>query len=391
MSGENDPEILFSGGLPIDSTTQDEAGTSRTAEDVAPEIRPSGPPWWQAMEQAFFHLTSTEENRRLYGDPQKGATIEQAWRTRILISGRPPVCLVAEDRPPVSTRMITRVHGLTADALVQALQQMLASGSSKESQVFYHDGSRGHSITILGYDTGNRTFTFMDPWPGRSLLCAENNPAGIDARPSPTQPKLWTITADELQRVIVVAFVEPAMWVNHTGDRFRLTYDGLRSSEFWTFFHITEQSRHPAEGGRTGVQLLPGGFPEHLFIRIELDDDDVVLHAQAGLRRSWMIGPPYGVNPFALDFACSYLATCVPAVDREQVQPLVDALRRLGDPEAVAALPRDAETWNVAGELLMTYMGGKDRYSRMFEYSSMDVRNITDVGDPWMLVIVDPH
>lgn len=387
MAGGTPHEIRFGGVLASTSGADNSSGDE--APGAAAEMGAGGPAWWQVMERAFLQLTSTEENRRLYGDPQEGATIEQAWRTRILVSGRPPVCLVARERPTVSTAAIRHVHALSAGELVETFARLLDSpGSRQAAQIFYYDGETGHSVTLLGYNAVHRTFEFHDPWPGRSLLCEENNPAGVNAKPSAGNDGLWTVTADELRRVIVVAFVEPAAWADLSGDPFRVAYGDLQASDFWSFFHISEYERQAVEAGRVGIRLLTGGFRNDLVLRVVLDEREEIRHAEAALRRPWVTGPPFGVNPFALDFAGSFLNAFVPTPDKGRVAPLIDALQRLGDPEGASRLPRNKEVWDVAGSLLMAYMDEPDPYFQLFEYSHVEARNVVDAGAEWLFLVV---
>jgi hypothetical protein len=50
---------------------------------------------------------------------------------------------------------------------------------------------------------------FADPWPDRSLLCAENNSAQVKARVSDLVQHCWRITPEEFQRVIFAALLYP--------------------------------------------------------------------------------------------------------------------------------------------------------------------------------------
>ena len=69
----NKKDILFGGGrLP-----------PKIPEFRKPKDRAK---WFVSLEEAFFKLTSSDEGKRLYGDPNKGATLEQTWRTSPKIS-----------------------------------------------------------------------------------------------------------------------------------------------------------------------------------------------------------------------------------------------------------------------------------------------------------------
>ena len=74
--------------------------------------------WFQILETAFFQHTSSDEGKRLYGDPQKGATIEQAWRTVGLLSTLLPLCIIASDKQSLKTDAIEQVIKMNSKKLV---------------------------------------------------------------------------------------------------------------------------------------------------------------------------------------------------------------------------------------------------------------------------------
>ena len=76
----------------------------------------------ELFEEAFVQLTSSDEGKRLYGDPEKGATVEQVWRTNGLFTGKLPVCLLSTDQPSVETDAIDRVIKMNSEELVDTLR-----------------------------------------------------------------------------------------------------------------------------------------------------------------------------------------------------------------------------------------------------------------------------
>jgi hypothetical protein len=76
-------------------------------------------------------------------------------------------------------------------------------------QTLVNDGRSGHAIKVVGTEEPDR-FVFHDPWPGRSLLCGENNTAGIDVEERADHK--WEISDGDLEKVIVAAFVQPRLW-----------------------------------------------------------------------------------------------------------------------------------------------------------------------------------
>ncbi len=106
------------------------------------------PLWVELYEAAFVKLTSTDEGRRLYGDPQEGGTLEQVWRTTGLLTGKLPVCLLSTEQPPVETAAIDRVVSMSAKKLVDTLKDIFGTVEELAIQILYHDGHMGHSVTL---------------------------------------------------------------------------------------------------------------------------------------------------------------------------------------------------------------------------------------------------
>jgi hypothetical protein len=57
------------------------------------------PPWLKALTAAADELRSAPEGREKYGDPVRGATLQQAWRMQFAMSGFFKVCLLASGQP----------------------------------------------------------------------------------------------------------------------------------------------------------------------------------------------------------------------------------------------------------------------------------------------------
>jgi hypothetical protein len=71
------------------------------------------------------------------------------------------------------------------------------------------DGEIGHCIMVTGLQKDSDRLVIWDPWPLRSLLCSENNIAGVAAEllPSDDDSPFWSISAEELSKVIYATFV----------------------------------------------------------------------------------------------------------------------------------------------------------------------------------------
>ncbi|THA23364.1 hypothetical protein [Streptomyces sp. A1547] len=297
-------EILFSG-----------PGFPQIDETVARAV--PRPLWLEVIEAAFGKLTSTEEGCELYGDPQRGGgTLEQGWRVFGLLCGAQPVCLLAAGRPEVPTAAIHRVISFSPGDLLGLLARALTALGAGNIPVNVYDGRAGHCVNLLGVE--DESFIFHDPWPGRSLLCREQNVAGVDAA---EHEQGWRITGEDLGKVVFSAFLWPSVWGDLTGEPTRIPYPNLSATEFFGFFNI-----HETERAETTVRLKTGGFQEHVDLTLELDARGRVSEATLLLRREWIAD----LNPFALDIAKSFLFDFVPVADREQVAPIADLLWRMG-------------------------------------------------------------
>jgi hypothetical protein len=145
----------------------------------------------------------------------------------------------------------------------------------------------------------------------------------------------------------------PTYWADLTGLAYRLTYDALRHTDLWGFFRLREATRHDA-GDRTLVQVKPGAFQQDVDLALKLDGAGVVRHATLWLRRSWVTGPPFGLNPMALDIAKSFYGALAPETER------ADGRRRS---EAIAALGRPGSAQAVAARQGAEDMSSERRYS----------------------------
>jgi hypothetical protein len=130
-------------------------------------------------------------------------------------------------------------------------------------------------------------------------------------------------------------------------------YAEVRESEFWSFFGIHEVPA-PDEQEHT-VRLRPGGFQEDVELELACRDDDRVASARLRFREAWAFGQPWGVSPYALDIARSFLRTFTPAVDQGAVEALMPPL---SPPEAVALLGEPPDTRRAASMFLAALAGG---------------------------------
>jgi hypothetical protein len=350
--------------------------------------------WFQIHEQAYIQLSSSEEMRAEFGDPDKGATLEQAWRTTFLQLGYFPTCLLASGRPPVSTAKIRQTVLIPPSQLVEILARAFASVPRCAIVTFVFDSRMGHCITLFDHDPSTSSFIFHDPWPKyhyphRSLLCRENNAAGVAAVPT---DGLWRITESELRSVVFATFVFPSTWAELSGVKYKVPYLEFKASEFWDFFNVQEQVRQEYTDKWAIVHLKTGGFRDEIELQVLLDmlySPERIHSATLGLRRRWIMGEPWGVNPYACDVAKSFVAALTPEPDREYAEPLIEGLWALADPESARSLAEQRKNLPAADspsvdQLLTTYLGGQPENSVHMPFSLLNAKNVDRKGESWL-------
>jgi len=177
--------------------------------EVFQKAKEGNPLWYQLLEKANEAFAKLPGNAGIYPDPAgNGATLEQVWLTHTQF-GIVPYCLLAHPLPSEQTGRISRLSEVPPGELVQVLKDIQAKAGLISSVLLYHDGETGHCINLKRYDGAEDRFIYHDPWPEKSLLCLENNPAGIDARPVGGN---WSITSGELEKIIFAAMVQPVIW-----------------------------------------------------------------------------------------------------------------------------------------------------------------------------------
>lgn len=358
-------------------------GSAPTAEpEPSAGAMPGGVSWSRIMEQAFLQLTDDPKYRELYGDPQRGATLAQAWRTAQLFGQAPRVCLVAGDRSDVDTTGITKLVRVSRSNIVRLVCAVLDYQARSAAQMFTFDGRIGHCVTALSADVGAGGITFHDPWPGDSLLSAAQNSAGVAAQ---RVDRGWHLTAAELERVLMAAFVGPAVWDSVTGGPGLVNMQDLWSSDFASFFHVREVARDDSDSTYVKVILQPGQFTEHIDMTVRHYENGQICSAKLRLREAWVIGPPWGLNTLAKDIAASWLGTFVPPADAPRLAPLAGDLRALRLDEA---MQREKDpVWNASetGRFISAYAGvTQEPFIGAYDMTTLRVSTIQDnERAPW--------
>jgi hypothetical protein len=345
--------------------------------------RPPQPEWWLALERAFCSVTSTPEGRRLYGDPERGATLEQAWRARGLLGDR-PACLVSKRFPHARTGDIPEPAWLEPTEFVETLARILERPRSAV-QLFVHDGRRGHCVTVHrairergGFEYHDPWPPGVDPWPEGTFLASGRNEAGVAAEPLGSR---WFVSASSLETVAYAAFVSRGAWALEQGREYRALYSDLKRSEFWSFFHLHEVEKSESPDGLARIRLAPGAFQDDVGIGLEFEADERVRVARLTQRRSWLRAQPM----LAADIAASFVRALVPESDRADAEAVAALLRSVANREAATRLVQQDED---LAPIALVFLGEHASAQRPLEFSTLSVVNEEFGGDLWLVIEV---
>jgi len=352
-----------------------------------PEFKPGeGPPTDSTILQAAFSkFTSTDEQKKLYGDPQKGATLEQAWRTQGIFSGKWPVCLLAAGRPLVATNEINPLVKMNPKQLVDTLSDILTMYHPSAAVIMYYDGNIGHAITLLRYDVDTSRFIYHDPWPGVSLLNKEYNAAGIDAKRVDGQ--IWSITAIELEKVVFASFVFQNLWGEYMGYKYFITYDEFKNSDFWSFFNLT-QTDTQLNNSEIVISLQNGGLRSEIDLKITLNQKQRISKGELKIKRSWLTSSPFIVNPFALDIVRSFIAALTPPPDQQLVQGIIQELNESKNSNYLDDIVAKGQAEIALHEELFTFLGFAPSFNTPLQFSNISMANCNFNDVDWFQIIV---
>lgn len=166
------------------------------------------------------------------------------------------------------------------------------------------------------------------------------------------------------------------------------TYDELKKTDFWSVLHITESEAQPLENNQTVITLKPGWFGSEIHLKITTDASKQIRKGELSVKRSWVTGPPYGLNPMAIDTVRSFLSAVIPPHDREQVASLLQALAAMQTPELATPLLREGPRKSWLHEALFTYLGPSTSCRAPFRCSDLSMANTTHGDSDWLHLVV---
>jgi hypothetical protein len=257
-----------------------------------------------------------------------GAPLETIWHVDWELQGI-RWCLLNADLDVEDTHRIPYRQALPAPDFLKAIRACNEAGLrylTLPVLVVTGPGS-GHVIHVETID--DHEVVYHDPWPGRSMLAAENNALGIAARSWQGPQRRWCVTPGEFQRAAYASLVEPAVWLSLCGVRTYVIFSDLAHSDFFGFFHFREIGRANDEEQKdvTHIGLEPGNWQEHIALTVNIDAEDTVRSAVLSVERSWLSAPE--TTPFAFDLLQHFVATFVTEADADETRLLSDALRSI--------------------------------------------------------------
>src|SRR6185312_10651250 len=112
----------------------------------------------------------------------RGLTLEETWLTNELQLGRRNVCVINSNAPLQPTDRVTRKVTLdAASSVAMAFEYFRVKTGLRRHPIvtLVTDHVFSHCINLVDAAPAQTHIAFLDPWPGRSLLCEENNSAGV--------------------------------------------------------------------------------------------------------------------------------------------------------------------------------------------------------------------
>jgi hypothetical protein len=296
--------------------------------EVFENARKNNPFWYQLLEAAYVKLAAQPTMAGILPDPKgKGATVEQVGMVCSLFTGIEPYCVLARAVPGPQIARLNRVVKYSSARVVEILKKIQYEEQMIGATTLHHDGKTGHCIIVKQYDKARDRFIYHDPWPMNSLLCKENNMAGVDAK---KERKYWSVTSKELESVIFASFIFPHQWARLQGVDFDLFYDTWRKSEFYNFFHLNLVSENTGNGISRRI-FAPGRFKDEISLIVDSKTGGKIINASLLLNKAWMIGNFL----MSLDLSKSFILSFAPNPDKDKYAEIASALWKLKDPRYI--------------------------------------------------------
>jgi hypothetical protein len=341
------------------------------------DARKAQPLFVQLIEEAYEKFSALPENKGIYADLQKGATVEQVWLFFTAL-GQEPCCLLAHPLPNEQVKRITRLTYHSPAEVIGMLKKLQRSDDFINAVTLHYDGKTGHCIRVTTYDGKRDRFTYHDPWPARSLLCKENNVAAVDAQPEGTR---WSVTSKELERVIFASFFFPHQWARLQGVRFDLKYNEWKVSEFYAFFNIKGVSKQ-SKGSLSTRVFSVGPFKKSIELILDCGKRDKIIRAIAIIKRQWFLQNFI----LATDLIKSFISVFTPAPDRLRYDEVVKSVWSLRNPGFVQQVLQTPFGTSGSVDCLQAFLGTARKASIGTDFGDLSFENVMDQIEPLLKV-----
>ena len=270
-----------------------------------------------AEELAGFDIASLIPEYRAYiaaggqVDMEHGLSIQQVWLMGQLTAGAPLVCVINTLQPPQPSKRVTQLFPLNGNGIIEMLRQLFQATPGLLMTTGVYDGDAiVHVITLQGMDAETGNILFYDPWPGRSLLCEENNSAGVAAGLAPGKANVWMLPPESMASVIHFVLVPmtdlDAVVEARLAEQSNAGLAAIEASDFFQWFHL-EKVNSEIQGQFQAIDYRPSGalFRDAVMLRIILAPGQVLTGARLILHRSFVDSQKEGI--FAADIAKSFV------------------------------------------------------------------------------------
>jgi hypothetical protein len=346
--------------------------------EVFERAQQNNPEWYKIIYKGYEQFAQRPENAGIYAVPGtgSGATIQQMWLLNLALSGIETYCLLARPLSAAATERVTRRVDCSATQLVQWLAALQKADNSVVASLAYHDGRMGHCITLESYDPERDRFIYYDPWPERSLLVKENNAAGVEALAEAGPRRLWSVTAQELERVVFATFLMPWQWARIQNQRFELFESEWRESEFFTFFHL-KQVEEVSQDDRVVRLFTAGPFKKEIAITVDASKDSgKIRRASLLIRRDWIIEN----FALALDITKSFVVSFAPPPDQARYAEIAGALWKLNDPQFMLEAQKADPDESDALTFVHAFMGSLESANITTDFASLSIDGVEEDG-----------
>lgn len=319
--------------------------------------------------------------------------ILEAFRPLAVLTGQNPYIFVnkACNLNIPDKRLIMEV---SAQSIIDILRNVFSNRDDDTllgtTTALISDGNISHAIAPEGIvpNEPNRLLYF-DPWNVSSFLEKGKNIANIEAKHEGHGK--YSISLSEFKSVLVACgFLD----INKLkGIDFRPSLAQLRSSDFYSFFHISETAIEGLLDHRS-FKLKTGGFQEFIDIEVLVDQNEKVHRALLTIARQW-IAQMGATNPFAVDIVKSFIDAMIPKQidlsqlgivddpiihnpDRQLVDFLVKAFWDLPNSQQTEDnFKRSDEISHIAFRFLLTFIGKEKDANVSMLFSKLSAQNAT--------------